>query len=167
MPSRFHEILRFLLVGGGCFLLDYGLLYVLTEYAGLYYLLSSGISFSVSVFVNYRLCLIYVFHGASAETRRAKVLFFGSSIAGLVLNQLLMWVLVDGLSVYYMLAKIIAAGIVTVWNYVLKRRALRKHGNAGILSVLMQQHTRSLRSQHAHRRIAPSPASSGGFFVPF
>jgi len=83
MPSRFHEILRFLLVGGGCFLLDYGLLYVLTEYAGLYYLLSSGISFSVSVFVNYRLCLIYVFHGASAETRRAKVLFFGSSIAGL------------------------------------------------------------------------------------
>ena len=67
MPSRFHEILRFLLVGGGCFLLDYGLLYVLTEYAGLYYLLSSGISFSVSVFVNYRLCLIYVFHGASAE----------------------------------------------------------------------------------------------------
>ena len=45
MPSRFHEILRFLLVGGGCFLLDYGLLYVLTEYAGLYYLLSSGISF--------------------------------------------------------------------------------------------------------------------------
>ena len=71
MPSRFHEILRFLLVGGGCFLLDYGLLYVLTEYAGLYYLLSSGISFSVSVFVNYRLCLIYVFHGASAETRRA------------------------------------------------------------------------------------------------
>ena len=125
MPSRFHEILRFLLVGGGCFLLDYGLLYVLTEYAGLYYLLSSGISFSVSVFVNYRLCLIYVFHGASAETRRAKILFFGSSIAGLVLNQLLMWVLVDGLSVYYMLAKIIAAGIVTVWNYVLKRRALR------------------------------------------
>ena len=110
MPSRFHEILRFLLVGGGCFLLDYSLLYVLTEYAGLYYLLSSGISF---------------FHGASAETRRAKVLFFGSSIAGLVLNQLLMWVLVDGLSVYYMLAKIIAAGIVTVWNYVLKRRALR------------------------------------------
>ncbi len=109
MPSRFHEILRFLLVGGGCFLLDYGLLYILTEYAGLYY----------------RLCLIYVFHGASAETHRAKILFFGSSIAGLALNQLLMWVLVDGLSVYYMLAKIIAAGIVTVWNYVLKRRALR------------------------------------------
>ena len=36
-----------------------------------------------------------------------------------------MWVLVDGLSLYYMLAKIIAASIVTVWNYVLKRRALR------------------------------------------
>ena len=125
MSARLYEIARFVLVGGACFVLDYGLLYILTEYAGLYYLLSSGISFSISVFVNYRLCLIYVFHGASAETHRAKILFFGSSIAGLALNQLLMWVLVDGLSVYYMLAKIIAAGIVTVWNYVLKRRALR------------------------------------------
>ena len=126
MPrSRLYEIARFVLVGGACFILDYGLLYILTEYGGLHYLLSAGISFTVSVFVNYWLCLACVFRGADAQTRRAKMLFFGSSIAGLVLNQLLMWVLVDGLSVYYMLAKIIAAGIVTVWNYVLKRRALR------------------------------------------
>ena len=125
MSPRLYEIARFVLVGGACFLLDYGLLYILTEYGGLHYLLSAGISFSISVLVNYWLCLVCVFRGANAQTRRAKMLFFGSSIAGLGLNQLLMWVLVDGLSVYYMLAKIIAAGIVTVWNYVLKRRALR------------------------------------------
>ena len=125
MPrSRLYEIARFVLVGGACFVLDYGLLYILTEYAGLYYLLSSGISFSISVFVNYRLCLIYDFHGASAETRRAKILFFGSSIAGLGLNQLLMWLLVDCAHIYYMIAKLIAAGIVMVWNYILKRRAV-------------------------------------------
>ena len=32
--ERFHEILRFLIVGGGCFLLEYVLLYMLTEFAG-------------------------------------------------------------------------------------------------------------------------------------
>ena len=107
MPrSRLYEIASFVLVGGACFILDYGLLYVLTEYGGLHYLLSAGISFTVSVFVNYWLCLVCVFRGANAQTRRAKMLFFGSSIAGLGLNQLLMWI------------------IVMVWNYILKRRAV-------------------------------------------
>ena len=124
LRSRLYEIARFVLVGGACFVLDYGLLYVLTEYVGLYYLLSAGISFSVSVFVNYWPCLACVFRGADAQTRRAKMLFFGSSIAGLGLNQLLMWLLVDCAHIYYMIAKLIAAGIVMVWNYVLKRRAV-------------------------------------------
>ena len=66
LRSRLYEIARFVLVGGACFVLDYGLLYVLTEYVGLYYLLSAGISFSVSVFVNYWLCLACVFRGANA-----------------------------------------------------------------------------------------------------
>ena len=119
MSPRLYEIARFVLVGGACFILDYGLLYILTEYGGLHYLLSAGISFTVSVFVNYWLCL-----GANAQTRRAKMLFFGSSIAGLGLNQLLMWLLVDIAGIYYMIAKLIAAGIVMVWNYILKRRAV-------------------------------------------
>ena len=128
MPrSRLYEIARFVLVGGACFVLDYGLLYILTEYVGLYYLLSAGISFSVSVFVNYWLCLACVFRGADAQTRRAKMLFFGSSIAGLGLNQLLMWLLVDFAHIYYMIAKLLAAGIVMIWNYVLKRRAVLGH----------------------------------------
>jgi len=123
MPrSRFYEIARFILVGGACFVLDYGLLYILTEYGGLHYLLSAGVSFTISVFVNYWLCLVCVFRGANTQTHRAKILFFGSSIAGLGLNQLLMWMLVDLFGIYYMIAKLIAAGIVMVWNYVLKRR---------------------------------------------
>ena len=38
-----------------------------------------------------------------------------------------MWVLVDFIHIYYMIAKLIAAGIVMVWNYVLKRRAVLGH----------------------------------------
>ena len=125
MPrSRLYEMARFVLVGGACFILDYGLLYILTEYGGLYYLFSAGISFTVSVLVNYWLCLVCVFRGANAQTRRMKMLFFGSSIAGLRLNQLLMWMLVDLIGIYYMIAKLIAAAIVMVWNYILKRRAV-------------------------------------------
>ena len=122
--ARFYEIFRFCLVGGGCFLVDDWLLYALTEYAGIPYLWSSGISFTSSVFVNYWLCVIYVFRGAGEQTARQKVLFFGSSIAGLVLNQICMFIFVDICGIYYMLAKLGATAIVTVWNYVMKRRAI-------------------------------------------
>jgi putative flippase GtrA len=33
--DRFWEVFRFLAVGGGCFLLEYVLLFTLTEYGGL------------------------------------------------------------------------------------------------------------------------------------
>ena len=123
--ERFMEIVRFCLVGGGCFLLDYGLLYVLTEYAGIHYWYSSGISFTVTVLLNYWLCVTYVFHGARHQTKKQASIFIGSSIAGLAINQFCMWALVDGLGIYYMLAKLVATAVVTVWNYVMKRRAIR------------------------------------------
>ena len=38
--ERIMEIIRFCLVGGLSFLLDYSILFALTEYAGVYYLYS-------------------------------------------------------------------------------------------------------------------------------
>ncbi|MBR3457033.1 MAG: GtrA family protein [Selenomonadaceae bacterium] len=123
--ERFYEIFRFCIVGGLSFLLDYGLLYFLTEDIGLYYLYSSGISFTVSVVFNYWLCVVYVFRVARHQTARQAAVFIGSSVAGLGLNQLCMWVFVDFCAMHYMLAKIVATIVVTFWNYVMKRKALR------------------------------------------
>ena len=125
MSPRLYEIARFVFVGGACFLLDYGLLYILTEYGGLYYLFSAGISFTVSVLLNYYLCLSFVFQGAGTRTYQAHLLFFGSSIMGLALNQILLWSLVELAALHYMLAKLIAAALVMLFNYVMKRRAIR------------------------------------------
>lgn len=123
--ERFFEIFRFLLVGGGCFLLDWGLLYGLHEYGGLSVLLSSGISFSVSLAVNYILCVTVVFH-AEKRTRMQTVLFVVSSLLGLGVNQLCMWGLtaLTG-DAWYMADKIGAAAVVTIWNYITKRLILR------------------------------------------
>lgn len=123
--ARFRETVRFVVVGGGCFLVDYGMLFAFTEACGLPYLWSSGLSFTLSVFVNYWLCVTYVFRGAGEQTARRRLLFFGSSFAGLVLNQICMYVFVDLCGIYYMIAKLFATAIVTLWNYVMKRRAIR------------------------------------------
>ncbi len=122
--ERLWEIIRFLLVGGGCFLLDYGLLFGLTEYGGFNYLTSSAVSFMVSLVVNYILCVTVVFH-AERKSLRQTVLFVATSLAGLAINQVCMYLFVEVAGLWYMLAKIGAAAVVTVWNYITKRLVLR------------------------------------------
>lgn len=124
--QRMSEIGRFILVGGGSFLLDYGLLYVFTEFAGIPYLYSSALSFSVSVIINYWLCVVYVFSGARHQTMTRAILFFASSLVGLGINQACMWFFVEQISLHYMVAKIAATAIVTIWNYFAKRKAVAK-----------------------------------------
>ena len=123
--ERFLEVLRFCLVGGVSFLLDYALLFALTDWAGIYYLYSSAISFSVSVVFNYWLCVIYVFKDVGKQTKRQAMIFLVTSAMGLVLNQICMWFFVAIAGLHYMLAKIFATAIVTVWNYFTKRKAVR------------------------------------------
>ena len=113
--ERIEEVIRFLIVGGGCFLLEYILLYVLTEYMHIGYLVSSAIAFTVSLLVNYILCLLVVFnvkHQSSLEIG----LFIITSLIGLIINQGVMWFLVEIIAWWYMFAKVIASGIVMIWN---------------------------------------------------
>ncbi|MBO4780189.1 MAG: GtrA family protein [Selenomonadaceae bacterium] len=123
--ERFLELVRFCFVGGLSFLVDYSLLFALTEWAGVYYLYSSAISFGVSVVFNYWLCVTYVFKGAGKQTTRRAIIFLVTGIMGLALNQLCMWFFVAMAGLHYMLAKIFATAIVTVWNYFTKRMAVR------------------------------------------
>ena len=123
--DRLYEIIRFALVGGASFVVDYALLYICTEWLGIHYLYSAAISFTVSVIVNYWLCVAFVFTGAGKQTGRQAALFIGSSIAGLGINQVCMWLFVEKFGMHYMLAKIGATFIVMFWNYIMKRKAVR------------------------------------------
>ena len=123
--ERMLEIIRFCFVGGVSFLMDYSILFVLTEFAGVYYLYSSAISFSITVVFNYWLCVIYVFKDSQRQSARRAIIFFGTGVVGLGLNQLCMWFFVDVAGLYYMIAKIFATAIVTIWNYITKRKAVR------------------------------------------
>ena len=122
--ERLAEIVRFLLVGGGCFVLDYGLLFVLTEFYDFPYLISSAISFTVSLIVNYLLCVTVVFH-AKNQSASKTFWFVVTSLAGLLVNQFCMWFFVEIAGLWYMIAKIGAAAVVTIWNYFTKRLVLK------------------------------------------
>ena len=118
------EFVRFCFVGGLSLAVDMAVLFGLTEFFGVHYLYSAGMSFTVSVIFNYWLCVVYVFKGAKKQTPKQATIFIGSSIVGLGLNQLCMWFFVEIILLHYMIAKLGATVIVTLWNYVMKRKAI-------------------------------------------
>lgn len=127
MKKLIEQIMKFGVVGFLCFGIDYGLMILLTEACGISYLLSSGISFSVSVIVNYILSLKFVFDTGKGNNKIVEFLIFIIlSVIGLGINQALMWVCVDKLHVHYMLSKIGVTGVVMVYNFVTRKVILEK-----------------------------------------
>ena len=121
------QLMRFAVVGGSAFAIDYGVMIFLTELFGVDYLISCGISFTVSVIYYYILSVKWVFDvGDGRDKRKEFVLFLFMSIIGLGLNQLLMWLLVEKMEIYYMMAKIMVTVVVMVYNFITRKLFLEK-----------------------------------------
>ena len=127
MKKLISQIIKFGFVGFLCFFIDYGIMVFLTEALKINYLISSGCSFSVSVIVNYILSIKFVFD-ADRDANKVKqfLVFLFFSIGGLIINQIVMWVAVDLLGIFYMISKIGATAIVMVYNFVTRKMFIEK-----------------------------------------
>ncbi len=138
MNNRMKEIVKFVFTGGVCFLIEYAALIALKEWLHLPVVAATPIAFLISVVFNYLLCVKWVFDGAAEGNRKAQIGFIITSLMGLALNWLIMWALtalfgedavlltIFGIDVkVYMLNKVIATGLVMVWNYFTKRWLLK------------------------------------------
>lgn len=122
MRKLFAQFMKFGVVGFIAFSIDFGLLAFLTEVFGINYLISATISFTVSVIFNYFASMRYVFtHKEGMSRRREFVIFVILSIIGLIINNGLLWIGVQYFHWYYLLVKIIATAVVTIWNFVTRK----------------------------------------------
>ncbi len=139
MNERFKEIVKFVFTGGVCFLIEYAALVILKEWLHLPVVAATPLAFLISVVFNYLLCVKWVFPGAQEGSRKAQIGFVITSVMGLFLNWAIMWALTAlfgedtllltafGVGVkVYMVNKVIATGLVMVWNYFTKRYVLRR-----------------------------------------
>ena len=136
--KRLGEIIRFAIAGAGGFVVEMLTLILCKEKLGMDTLVATPIAFLLSVVVNYLLCVLWVFDGAREQSAKSQFGFFLTSAIGLAINELLMllfrviWgeetvlLTVFGFNIsLYMVNKVIATGVVMIWNYFTKRRILR------------------------------------------
>lgn len=125
MSKLIKQIIKFGVVGGSAFVIDYGLMIFLTEVMNINYLISNELSFSASVVFNYIMSVKWVFDVKEKNSKTNEFLIFVLlSLVGLGINQFIMWITVEKLEVYYLLSKIYATIIVMVYNFITRKMFL-------------------------------------------
>lgn len=124
--NSFLQFFRYGFVGGWATVADWGVLYLLTEWAKVHYLVSGVIAFVVGLLVNFLLSKKFVFSGEknthSSSTEFVVYAIIG--VIGLIMTEIIMYVLTDILNWYFMIPKIIATGVVFVWNFMARKIVL-------------------------------------------
>lgn len=122
MKKLFEQITKFAVVGGTAFIIDYFGMIFLTEVLHINYLISSIISFTLSVIYNYVLSVRWVFTVNNQLSRQKQfVIFVLLSVVGLLLNTLFMWMFTDLVHLDYRIAKFIATALVMVYNFISRK----------------------------------------------
>ena len=122
------QFLRFLVVGGISFSVDFGL-FTLLFAGGVPHLLASATSFSLSVILNYVLSRRFVFEAnENVSVAREFILYVLLNIIALGLNTVVLYVCSDLGSLNPLLGKIVATAVVLVYNFVSRKLLLERMG---------------------------------------
>ncbi len=122
------QFFRYAFVGGWATIADWGMLYLLTEGVRLHYLISGVIAFMIGLLVNFLLSKKFVFSGEKNKHSSSTefVVYAIIGVIGLAMTEIIMYILTDILNWYFMIPKIIATGVVFVWNFMARKIVLYK-----------------------------------------
>ncbi len=118
--EKYRHILRFIkytFVGFSTFVIDLFLIYFFTEILHVNYLISVGISFIIAVTLNYHYSRRFVFHETTRDLHEGYFNFLVIAILGLILIILLMAILVEVFNINYIVARVLVACLVGIYNY--------------------------------------------------
>ncbi|MCM8594253.1 GtrA family protein [Accumulibacter sp.] len=132
----FHQFVRYVMVGGLAFVVDFTSLFVLTSGVGLHYLVSASIAFMLGLLTNYLLCVAWIFSFRAIRNRLQEFTIFGLiGVAGLLLNNLLLLLFTELAGFHYLASKGVAAGLILFFNFSLRRILLFSERGRALLQL--------------------------------
>ncbi len=123
--STLIQFLRYTVVGGFAFVVDFAILVLATEYVGIHYLVSAILAFVGGLATNYCLSVMWVFQDRMLRNKAAEFVVFAMiGIVGLALTEAILYVGTSLLGVDYRMSKIVAVILVFLWNFGVRKMAL-------------------------------------------
>ena len=116
--SLLVQFLRYLVVGGIAFGVDFGAFAVLVEWVHLDPVVANTLSFTLGLITNYAISVVWVFHSRALRDWRAEfVVFAVIGVIGVGLTDLIIWVGSDKLGIHPIACKLFATAVALFWNF--------------------------------------------------
>ncbi len=113
----FLQFIKFCVVGGTGVVVDFGITFLFKEKMKLNKYIANSLGFMAAASTNYLLNRWWTFRSHDPEVAQQYVQFVGISAIGLILNNIIIYLLNDKARLNFYLSKLIAIGLVTLWNF--------------------------------------------------
>lgn len=115
-----YRIIRYLFAGGAGFLVHLGVLFALSELLDVWYLLATTTGFIVAFVVSFSLQKFWTFRNNSIEKiKKQSVQYLFVAVLNLVMNNLLMFLLVEVAHLWQVYAQILTSGTIAIFSFVI------------------------------------------------
>lgn len=118
MTDLFFKFLRFCIVGLTGVAIDYGITFLGKEKIKLNKYVANGLGFLIAATCNFFLNKIWTFHDTNPEELIQYSKYLGFATVGLGINTLIIFLLVNKKNMNFYLAKLVAIGVVVLWNFI-------------------------------------------------
>ena len=123
--SPFVEFLRYGAASAIALFVDFAALVLLTEFAGIHYLASAAVGFSLGIVVAYVLSVRWVFTSRRlASVPAESAIFLVIGIAGVAINHVAMFGLTESAHLPYTVSKVGSAVLVFTFNFIARKTVL-------------------------------------------
>ena len=112
-----EQFIKFCVVGGTGVVVDFGITFLFKEKLKLNKYIANSLGFMAAASTNYLLNRWWTFRSHDPEVAQQYVQFVGISAIGLILNNIIIYLLNDKARLNFYLSKLIAIGLVTLWNF--------------------------------------------------
>ena len=123
--SNIKDFLLYLIVGGIATITEWVIFFALNK-VSFHYTLATVIAYILSTFANWLAGRVLVFKNSQQSFLKEILCIYIASVAGLLLNLLIMWVAVDCLCFKEMFSKIAATVIVFFYNFLVRKLLIYK-----------------------------------------
>lgn len=125
--NNLKELFLYLIVGGIATLSEWGIFRLFDSALSVHYTLSTVIAYLLSTFVNWAAGRLLVFRESHQPFWQEILKIYLAAIAGLLMNLAIMFICVDLLRMDEMLSKILATGIVFLFNFLIRKLYIYKN----------------------------------------